>query len=600
MKIVFTLILSIIIALGTSSSTWAFDFVLDENHAVLKDIEKLVNKNWKNLKELQENEEWLEGQLKLQYFGTIYQKGWHGPKVQRNIYPAINGQFLVVDSVTLNAPVLEQMAYIGANFLFKTLVPVLQGAPIEERKFSKVTTVDSYEQAITLNHMKVNELPMTRAKLNQLKDGEQVNTILMTGFASRMNLIWLEFLDVVIPVLDRFGPKAKFKVMKALDITIEKAAQDIALITIKNLNERSKGLGLGLSVFLDEVIDLPISIGINGSAGYSPIVFNYKNKESKINELVYKVDLSTKEGLDAYLSFLAQDFSKLQDLEEKRNQSVDLYIQKEGDIKNSEFNWGLNLLLWKSGARYIKEDGKYTTTFNNGDAYHYDIIEHKKITDHKGFSGKENRSFEVKAIVPTNEDAISSFSLELSYSYSDEIATGRELNNEAQFLFERYLDNGMRIDFDKKKKYGKVQIHSSLMFSTKAISEIMNVDDFDLWESIALAFDYTNSLIWIDEAKRRQFERENYVYNDSHSGQQNRLSQSEKRKLKQLENLKLAKKIYNILHKMRVNGLTKEKAALLVESLRNSKLGPKLQRAMVNIIGLNDLMGQGYIRGNLY
>ncbi|WP_412472154.1 hypothetical protein [Halobacteriovorax sp. RT-2-1] len=51
---------------------------------------------------------------------------------------------------------------------------------------------------------------------------------------------------------------------------------------------------------------------------------------------------------------------------------------------------------------------------------------------------------------------------------------------------------------------------------------------------------------------------------------------------------------------MRVNGLTKEKAALLVESLRKSKLGPKLQRAMVNIIGLNDLMGQGYIRGNLY
>lgn len=600
MKAIFTLIFTIIIALGTNTSTWAFDFVVEENHTVLRDIESLVNKRWHNLEELQDNQEWIDTQLKLQYFGTIYQKGWTGPKVQRSIYPTINGQFLVVDSITLNAPVLEQMAYIGVNFLFKTILPVVQGSPIEERKFSKVTTVSSYEQAINLNHMKVNELPLTREKLNQLSDGEQINTVLMSGFATRMNLIWLDFLDVVIPILDRFGPKAKFKVMKSLDITIEKAAHDIALITIKNLSERSKGLGSGLSIFLDEVIDLPISIGINGSNGYSPIVFNYKKRERKINEIVYKVDLSTQEGLDAYISFLSQDFSKLQDLEEARNKSVDLYIQKEGDVRNSEFNWGLNLLLWKSGARYIKEDGKYTTTFNNGDAYNYDIVEHKKITDHKGFSGAEKRSFEVKAIIPTNVDATSSFSMELSYSYVDEIATGKELNKEADLLYERYLDNGMRIDFDRKKKYGKVQIYSSLIFSTKAISKLIHSEDFDLWESIALAFDYTNSLIWIDEGKRRQFERSNYVYEDSHNGQTNRLSQREKKKLKQLENLKLAKKIYRILDRLRSNELTKDKAILLVESLRRSKLGPKLQRTMVNIIGLNDLMGQGYIRGTIY
>ncbi|AYF44061.1 hypothetical protein BALOs_1051 [Halobacteriovorax sp. BALOs_7] len=599
MKTVLVIIFTLILSIGVSSSTYAIDYSVSDNQDVLLDINKTINKRWRDLEELQENSDWVDTQLKLQYFGTIYQKGWFGPKVQRQIMPSLDGKYIVVDSISVGVPILKQMAYLGTNFLIRSSLPFIQGTPTEERHFSKATAVDSYEEAIELKHMEVIDLPTSRERFNSLRVGQQVNTVLTSGFASRVNLLWLDFLNVVIPEVTTFAPKAKLKISKSLDVTIEKEQNDIAVITIKHLDDMSKGAGLGLSLIVDEIIDLPISIGINESQGYSPIVFNLKKSKQEINQLIYRLDLSTPEGLKAYLSFLDQDFSEIQDLEESGNDSVELFMKKEGQRNNSEFNWGLNFVLWKTGARYISENGKYETRFKDGENLKYEEIIYSKVSDHKGFSGKEKRNYNLKAVVPTNDNATKSFSLTINYSYSDDDSSGRELNKEADFLYERYLDNGMRIDFDKNQDYGKVQIYSSLIFSTKAIEELIEVDDFTLWESIALAFEYTDSLIWISEEDRNDFRRDNYVYEHS-VRKRNHLSANQKKKLKQLENLKLAQRVYKLFDKLRSNISVKEKAKLLVHGLKSSKLAPVVQKAMVNIIGINDLMGQGYIKGNLY
>lgn len=599
MRTVLIFTFTLIFSLASLSEVQAIEYQISENHTDLLEINKTINKRWKNFEKLQENADWISAQSNLKYFGPLYKKGWYGPRVQRFVLPDVSGDFIVMDTITLNAHYLEQLSILGANFLFRTIMPFIEGTPLEERTFSKITRVNEYEEALKLKHMEIKELPIDRESLNRLKDGEKFNTTLLSGFTSRFTLPLIDFLDIVIPDYTRLGPQAKLKITKSLDITIEKAQEDTAIITIKHLDEKTKGLGTGFNIFVDDVINLPFSIGINGSSGYAPIVFNLKKRRKEIKELIYRIDLSTLEGQQAYASFLKQDFTVMQDLENQEGKSVELYIQKDGKIKNEEFNWGLNLLLLKSGARYIREEGQYTTTFNNGDEYNYDIIELKKITDNKGFSGVEKRNFEVRAIVPTNEDATSSFTLELTYSYDDQYAFGSELIKELKFLTDRYLDNGVNIDFDKRKDYGKVQIYSTLMFSTNTLDKLMSTEDYDLWEAIALAYDFADTLIWIDQESRAKYKRKNTVYHHSNKSSHH-MTPNNRKKERQLKKLKIGQEVFDILSALNSDMATKQKAKLLVENLRDSTIGPILQRTMVNLVGVNNLMGQGFIRGKLY
>jgi hypothetical protein len=538
-------------------------------------IDKKAQKKWQHLINLQEDHDWLENQSEMGLYGAVFTKGWLNPKVERKIVPDRDQGHLVVDSVSIGPSLVTQFSTLTSNILLASYFPFVQGSPIKEKRFTNIRKVKTYRDALEAEHFKLRSIPLDAEGFNNMETGEIFTTISTSGFFTRYSLVMLDLLELALPGPMEFGPKAKLHIQKSIKITISKENDKSAIISLENINEKGFGIGTGLGIFFEDIIDLPISIGINGHDGYSPLVFNYKQSKQRTSHLIYKVDISTKAGENAYKKFLDGDFTALQDLAKDKESPVQQTLKKDGVIITKENAFGINLILWRSGFRNIHVDGRFESTLADGTKYRYAEEQITKMKDRSGFSGKEKEYIQYSTIVPLDETKKTGFVLDTTYFYQDSKTKGSELIKVSKKIKEIGMPQGIPVKFNKKKQYGETQIQTKIRFSASAMNYILTSYEEDIWEAIAISFGFADSYIWLNKELRQQYKEENENHSD----------------------LNKAIRIYNVFAKMNKKQSLHEKAQILLKNLKKGKTGRLLHKTMINIVGLGEVMGQGYIRG---
>lgn len=537
-------------------------------------IDEKANKKWQFLTELQEDSNWIENQVEMDLHGSVFQKGWTNPRVERSIVPDKNEGLLVIDSVTIGSSLLTQAATLSTNLLLSMYLPYVQGGPIKEKRFTNIRRASTYQEALEKEHFELKTIPLNHSDFKYMEDGEMFTTNSTSGFLTRYSIMMLDLLELAVPGLIDFGPKAKIHVKKSIKITIIKEDDDTAIVSLENTNEKGYGVGTGLGIFLEEMLNLPVSIGVNSPSGYSPLVFNFKKDKKKLSHIFYKINLASDDGENAYKKFLDGDFTPLQDLSKVKDSAVSISIKKQGIIRTVEKSFGLNLILWKSGVRNIKVNGTFKTQLSNGTKYNYKELEITRVRDRAGFSGKEKEMLTFSAIVPLNKNDIG-FVVDTNYYYRDTKTKGKELIKISKKLDLLGIPSGIPIKFNKKKKYGETQLQINIRFSSNSIKTILNTDNETLWEALATSVGFANPYVWLTKDSRDLYKACNEVTKD----------------------LNKAQKIFLLFSQMKKEISAEKKAKALINFLKDRNYGPLLHKTMINIVGLGEIMGQGHIAG---
>lgn len=571
---------------------------LDEEKQILIDLDARADRKWEKLEENQQNPAWIDDQMELGLYGSIYDKGWLNPRVSRKIVPDLESGFLVVDRLILGESIMTQIASVSTNLLLGYYFPYVQGGPIYEKVFTRITPVQTYKEALQYKTYNVQSFPFEYEELEVMKSGEVHSTITTNGFFTRLSLGLFDMLGFEVPSPINLGPKAKYHFKKSIKISVTKESETEIIIALEDINEKMKGAGIGLGVYLEEMISLPISIGIDGQNGYSPLVLNHKRTTRKIKSLVYKIDISTNEGLDAYRDFLRSDLTKIQDLSAIENSSVSLDIVKEGTIQTNESNFAVNLIIYRIGERNISERGSFKTKLANGKEFEYQEITRKRILDRKTFSGKEKDILTFSSIIPT-DSVENNFVLDTTYYYEDTQALGKELLEVSRTISLLGIPAGLPVKFNKDKDYGKIQLQAKLRFNSTAIKKFFNSSLRDHWISIASAFGLSDPYEWESKSMRDKYKKKYYVarFKRKRSHNAPRLSKREKSNLVKLNLLKKAEKIANTIFEINEEENSTKKAKILIKELYKEKSGMILHKVMVDTVGEDTIMGRGYIRG---
>lgn len=559
----------------------------EKERAALAKLDKHAFKKWGKLEALQADPVWLEEQADSEIYGTVFHKGWFNPKVQRQIVPDKEDGLLVIDTIILGPKIISQVVTLSANLALSYFFPYVQGGPIHSKTFSNIRHVKTFEEGLKLPHFLLQETPLTHAEFSsELDAGEILTTKTTNGFFARFSLDILDLIGVssLIPV--QLGPKAKLHFQKTLKVSIAKKTEDLAVLLIENTKEKGVGIGIGFGFTFDDIIDIPVSIGINGASGYTPFKANLKTSTQNIDSIAYEVDLSDPEGLAAYHSFLQSDFTVLQDLAELEDSPVKMEVRKVGKATITERNFGLDLLAWRIGRRHITMSALYETTLPGGRFYKYQEAMSKKVKDSGGIGGKEQTSLKFSVIVPLSSseglDESKSFTLNSEYTYHDYRAKGKELDKISDTISNFGLPLGIPVNFSPKENYDEVLVYANVQFSAVAMTKIISSDSQDVWIAVASATGLADPLNWEDKSARTLY------------------SVTNKKNPKNLRRLSIARKVVEKLHLLRSPDLPLAlKAKTLLRQLQKKRIGHLLHKTMVNIVGWDILMGQGHIKGNL-
>ena len=579
-------------------SAYSENLSLLEEKQILIDLDAKADRKWQKLEENQINPSWIEDQMELGLYGPIYDKGWLNPRVSRKIVPDFEKGFLVVDRLILGESIMTQIAAVSSNLLLGYYFPYVQGGPIFDKIFTRITPVKTYKEAILLKTYNIQTFPFNYEEFQNLRLSEVHSTITTNGFFTRLSAGIFDMLGFEVPAPLNIGPKIKYHFKKSIKVSVTKESKTEIIIALEDIKEQMKGAGIGMGVYFEEMISLPISIGIDGQNGYSPLVLNHKRTTQDIKSLVYKIDLSSKQGLEAYRDFLRSDLTKIQDLSEIENSPVTLEIVKEGKIQTNESNFAVNLIIFRTGERNISVTGKFKTQLANNKDFNYQEITRKRVLDRKTFSGKEKDILTFSSIIPTDSNK-NSFVLDTTYYYEDTEAYGKELMEVSKTISLLGIPAGLPVHFSKDKDYGKIQLQAKLRFDSTAIKKFFNSSTEDHWISIASAFGLSDPYIWENKRMRNKFKKEYYVASFKRNRGHNspRLSKREKSNLKKLNLLKKAERIADTILDINNEENSIEKAKLLIKELYKEKSGMILHKIMVDTVGEDLIMGRGYIRG---
>ena len=595
------LTLFLVAIIGLSSVALSSEVSLEQEKQVLIELDLRAQKKWEPLEELQSNSQWMKDQLELGLYGPIYDKGWLNPRVSIQIVPDLTDGFLVVDRVVLGENIMTQVAAVSTNLLLGYYFPYIQGGPIYEKIFTRIKHAPSYKEALETDIYKIQNFPFNFSEFSDLSENEVHSTITTNGFFTRLSAGLFDMMGLNIPSPLNLGPKVKYHLKKSMKVSITKESEEVIIIALEDINEKMNGLGIGLGVYFEELINLPISIGIDGQNGYSPIVANFKRTTQKIKSLVYKINLSSKLGQKAYQDFLRSDLTTLQDLSLTKDSPVKIDIVKEGTIETREKNFAINLILFRSGERNITVNGKYNTTLADGKKYDYEEVIKKRVLDRKGFSGEEKDILTFSSIIPKSNES-NSFVLDTLYYYEDTKTKGEELNEISEIIKLLGIPTGIPMRFDENKNYGKIQLQAKMRFTSAAIRKIFEASSTDKWISLASALGHGDPYIWETPEDRNNYITKYYVSNfkrnNFHSSKnKHRLSKSEKMKIKYLEKLEFALKMMNKFDELNQHKDNSVKAKKLVKLLDHSKYGLTIHKFMIDLAGQDLIMGRGHIRG---
>lgn len=562
-----------------------------QEHAELKEylnkIQTKVDSKWDKYRGWQENNQWLRDSIDLSLSGEIYSEGWIGPKVSRQIVPDFTHGWLVVDTITIPPNLLMTAGTLAGNIMLNQVFPYVQAGPIKQKSFVNVRKVNTYEEAILKAPFNVHQIPLNRLGFDSMEIEEQMTMTSTGGMYIRAgggiaNLIGLE-----LPAHINIGPKSKLTFKGTLKLTVAKSKDNHALISVEKINEKSNGFGFGFGVFFEDIVDIPVTIGVNSSNGYFPFLFNVKDKYEEIKSVVYDIDINSEEGMQAYNAFLKRDFTLLDDISKSESKAVVLDMAKEGKVHTHETNGMINLIIWRSGFRNIFVEGKFNVTDRSGNRFEYFELESEEIRDRKWFSNVEKTSMKYMALVPSTRhengkviEASGGFVLDSHFFYDDTKTSGEEIIDISNFL----MDSGtqMRLPFvvDEEKEYERVQIDLKVRVQANDIAEFLNASEEDLWISLGYAQGFNDPYRYADKSFRRRFQR----------------GGNEREREAREQMVDRAKWVIRYMRYINEEKTLKDKAKKMIKYLRRKRTGQLLHKTMLEYVGHQKVIVRGFVR----
>lgn len=568
-----------------------YDFS-DEKEAFAK-LDKKTADKWENYREWQNNPEWVREQTDLGLYGLIYSAGWFGPKVSRSIVPDMVQGYLAVDTISIPANMLMTLGNIGVNILLSQYFPYVQVGVIHERSFINVRKFENYEDALLAPHFEFKKIPFFNEDFKEMDEGEQISTVTAGGVFARFGGGISHLIGLELPAHVNIGPKIKITYKKSLKLTIAKQVNNKVMIGIEKADEIGKGFGIGFGVYFDDIIDVPVTVGINSSNGYSPITFNIKSKNKTTKALVYELDLNDPKGLKAYHAFIKRDFTVMEDLAKAKDPAVSLEMIKEGKHYESEVNAAINLIFWRAGFRNIFKESKFNTTLKDGSRFEYVEMSAEWMTDKKSWGNYEQRSNKYSVLVPTRGvhsdfqevEKRGGFILDSHYFYADDETYGSEINEENEELVQRGSQLRLPIRVTSDKNYEEVHIDVRVRFSATAMKRFINADSELIWEALGYAVGIPDPMDWIDSSSKRRWLK--------------RGSSSQKSAKK--KQMSKANKVVSWINKIRSQKTLVDKARELVKYLKKGgTTGHLLHKTLIDIAGQDQVLIRGYIRGKRF
>lgn len=547
-----------------------------------------ISPKWDKYRGWQKNNDWVKNTVDMGLAGEIYNEGWFGPKISRQIVPDILKGWLVVDTITIDPGLLMTAATLTGNILLNQVFPYVQMGPIKQKTFVNVRKVESYKQAILAKPFDLNKLPLTAIGFESLEEEEQISTMSTGGMFIRAGGGIASLIGLELPAHINIGPKSKVTFKGSLKLTVAKDKENHALISVERLSEKSNGFGFGFGLFFEDVVDIPVTIGVNSSNGYFPFLFNIKDSYKETQSVVYDIDLNTKEGERAYEAFLQRDFALLEDISEANPDTVAMDLRKEGDIHSHEVNGMVNLIVWRSGFRNIFVEGKFNTTDRAGNRFEYYELESEEIKDKKWFSNIEKTSMKYMALVPStrheNGELIEhqgGFVLDTHFFYDDTKTKGSEILEISDFLIASGTQMRLPFKVNKKRDYERVQIDLKVRVQAEDMARFLRAHEQHIWHSIAYAQGLYDHYQYSTEYMRSRFIKEG------------KLGDEQNRK----ELIKQGQKVINHLNSLKKEPSLKDKAEKLIHFLKEGKAGQLLHKTMLEFIGSRKVMVRGFVRG---
>jgi hypothetical protein len=550
----------------------------------LSNLQDDINPKWDKYRGWLENPQWREDTISMSLAGEIYNEGWFGPNVSRQIVPDLINGWLVVDTVTIGPGLLMTAATLTGNILLNQVFPYIQAGPVKEKTFLNVRKVDTYEEAVKAAPYDLKKLPIQAQDFQFLKNEEQISTITTGGFFIRAgggiaNLIGLE-----LPAHINIGPKSKFTYKGSLKLTVAKHKDDKAIISVERGNEFGNGIGFGFGIFFEDIIDIPVTIGVNSAHGYFPFVANYKEKRKFIRSIDYVLDLKTAAGREAYQAFLKRDFAFVEDIAALHPEAVTMDMAKEGEIKTTETNAMINLIVWRSGFRNIFVEGKFNTTDRAGNRFEYFELESEDIKDKKWFSNIEKTSMKYMALVPSNRHENGElilhkggFVLDTHFFYTDTKTKGEEIIDISEFLMDSGSQMRLPIEVNPARNYNHVQIDVKVRIQADDMASFLTENEAGYWEAVAYA-QGINDYLEYSTAQNRA-----------------RIAKSDNKKRTKL--LRKAKEVVKIIDEIKSEPTLKDRAAKMIKVLRKGDRGKLLHKTMMEHVGKQKAMVRGFVRG---
>ncbi|PIP93886.1 MAG: hypothetical protein COW00_04825 [Bdellovibrio sp. CG12_big_fil_rev_8_21_14_0_65_39_13] len=562
----------------------------------LSDIQDKAAPKWENLVEWQQDPEWLNEQTYLQVAGTIYSKGWLNPRVSRQIVPDMEKGWLAVDTVNIGPSLLMEGATLAANLLFQYYFPYVQAGPIKDKNFVNVRSYKSYRDALLAEPFSLEKLPVSSELVNNLNEGEQVTTLTTTGMYVRFGGGILDLLGMELPAHFNFGPKTKIQVQQNLKITVSKEKEDVALVAIEKAKDVITGFGLGFGIYFSDVIDVPVAISMGSDGGFSPITLNYKTTTSIFKTLVYRFDLKSENGKKAYDAMMTGDFTVIEDLLAAKAEGVEIEMVKEGDQFKREYNFSINLIIWRSGFRNIYIETHYNTKYKDGREFEYLELEQEDISDSKWFSSKERRVAKfttlipLKVNLPNGEAPIKKgpFVLDAIFQFSDNNSYGEELHELSEELQNASQFLRLPVKFDPEKNYGPTSVDVRIRFFPQALKYILESSNDEIWASLGSAVGLPDPMMWGNQNARWKF-RSKYFSNDN----DNSNNSTKEEKLYDRAN-----DVQRWFSEIQKEQNPSKQAKLFLKYLRKGSRGLLMLKTMVELAGQDSIVFEGSLIGN--
>jgi hypothetical protein len=469
-------------------------------------LDEATGKKWQDYLSKQKDEAWINEQARLGIVGIVFEKGLIGETVSRNVLPDPKSGWLVVDTVYVPNPLLLTGANLAANIFFNAVTPLVGGRYHKEKAFVNVRNVETYKEALAIPVFSFQKIPSDLERFKSMAVGEVITTFSMSTYYVRGAYGIFNLLDLILPSNFDVGPQAKYSISAALKLTVTKESDSVALVVVEKVRDSGIGVGMTFGLSLDNLINAPISVGLNRPTGYVPIQFNIKESTEKIENLIYKIDLSQPLGIEAYKAFLKNDFHAMDAIADKKNPAVTSELKKEGEISKLQSNIGIDLLLFRGGTKNVYTEGSFVSKLADGKQFEYSEVTNEKIKEKKTPWAGTWRSEKFAALVPKANDA-NTFVVDSIYHFAVESADGKDVSKMIEKA--RATMNGFPLNYkvNDNQDYGEISLDLRFRFSSDAIKEFLAASDEEIWAALAVSSNIPDPDEWLTSQGRQKHKR---------------------------------------------------------------------------------------------